>query len=135
MSSRPITLTLAAAVEALAGLIVGAEGIYVLINTLLGRADDMTSALPLAALALGVAAGIGYIAWGLFRLRDWARTPVVLTQIFILIIAYYLGTSAQYALSAGLAAIAVAGLALTLAPATTAALFPHEQNGADRTSS
>ncbi len=126
VSSRPATIALAAVVEALIGLIIAAGGIYVLLGTVLGRAADAASAIPLAVLALGAAATIGYVAWGLFRMRDWARTPVVLTQIFVLIIAYYMWTSEQYAISAGLAALAIGGLALVLAPPTTATLFSKE---------
>ncbi|MFC3997254.1 hypothetical protein ACFOVU_15080 [Nocardiopsis sediminis] len=126
MSSRPFTITAAAAVEALVAAAAGAGGLYVLIGTLLGRAGDAESAIPLAVLALGAAAAIGYAAWGLFRLRDWARSPVVVTQLFVLVIAYYMATSGQYAICAALVALAAAGLAAVLAPATTAVLFPAD---------
>lgn len=124
MSRRPITITAASALEALLGLVVAVAGCYILVNTLLGRATDLTFAIPLVVFAFAGAGIIGYVAWGLYSLRDWARTPVVLTQIFALVIAYYLGTSAQYALSAGVAVTAVAALVLVLAPPTTAALYP-----------
>lgn len=120
---RPITILLAAGVEAVVALAVAAAGLYVLFNTLLGNAADISSALPLAALAFGTAGVTGYVAWGLFELRDWARTPVLLTQIFVLVIAYYMGTSEQYAIAAALAVVAVAGAASVLAPSTTATLF------------
>jgi hypothetical protein len=132
VSSRPVTLTLAAAVEALIALVVAAEGVYVLAGTLLGRAADAGSALPLAVLALGAAAALGYVAWGLWHLHNWARTPVVVTQLFVLVIAYYMGTSGQYPLCAALVAVAAAGLGTVLAPASTAALFPEESAGAGR---
>ncbi|CAM4134120.1 hypothetical protein GCM10009799_50250 [Nocardiopsis rhodophaea] len=128
MSSRPITITLAAALQALIGLAVAIEGCYVLVGTLLGRAFDATQALPLAVFALLAAAALGYVAWGLYRLNDWARTPVVVTQIFVLVIAYYMWTSQQYAISAALAVVAVAALALVLSPPTTATLFPDNES-------
>ncbi|MEY9213663.1 hypothetical protein NI17_023585 [Thermobifida halotolerans] len=124
MSRRPITLVLAAGGEALLGLLVLVLGGYVLVNTLLGNATDATFAIPLAVFAFGGGAVLCYVAWGLFNLRDWARTPVVLTQIFGLVIAYYLWTSEQPRLSLALGAFAVLTLALVLAPPTTATLFP-----------
>ncbi|ASU82762.1 hypothetical protein CDO52_08165 [Nocardiopsis gilva YIM 90087] len=128
MSSRPITITLAAVLQALIALVVAAEGCYVLVNTLLGRAFDAAQALPLAVFALVAAAALGYVSWGLYRLNDWARTPVVVTQIFVLVVAYYMWTSEQYAISAALAAVAVAALALVLSPPTTATLFPDNES-------
>lgn len=124
MSARPLTITLAAAVQALVAAAVAAAGCYALVGTLLGRAADAGSAVPLAVFALLAAAAAGYCAWGLFRLHDWARTPVVLTHIFVLVVAYYMSTSGQYAVSAVMVAAAAAGLALVLAPSTTATLFP-----------
>lgn len=126
MFRRPITLVLAAASEGLLALVLLVLGGYVLLNTLLGNATDITFALPLAVFALGGGVALGCVAWGLFHLRDWARTPVVLTQIFALVVAYYLWTSAQHQLSIVLGALAALTLALVLAPPTTAALFPNE---------
>ncbi|MBV2362688.1 hypothetical protein ACFPZ0_10020 [Streptomonospora nanhaiensis] len=130
MSSRPITITLAAAVQALVAAALAVGGGYVLIGTLLGEAADAGSALPLAVLAFAAAAAVGYTAWGLWHLRNWARTPVVLTHVFVLVIAYYMVTSEQYAIAAVLAATAAAGAALVLAPATTATLFPADDDSA-----
>ncbi|WP_141921768.1 hypothetical protein [Haloactinospora alba] len=128
MYPRPVTVTLAAAVQTLAGAAAAAGGLFTLYETLLGNVADTSVALPLVLLALVAAAVIGYAAWGLFRLRDWARTPVLLTQIFAVIIAYYMGTSGQYAAAAVFALVAAAGIASVLAPPTTAALF-HSPRG------
>ncbi|MBB4929947.1 putative MFS family arabinose efflux permease [Lipingzhangella halophila] len=132
MSTRPITIVLAAAVEAVVALALVAGGLYVLSNTLLGNAADASAAIPLAVLAFGAAGAAGYVAWGLFALREWARTPVLLTQIFVLVIAYYMGTSEQYAIAAALAVAAVAGAACVLAPSTSATLFPDEPGSRGR---
>nr|WP_155998621.1 hypothetical protein [Streptomonospora sp. PA3] len=103
---------------------VAAAGGYVLVTTLLGRAADVGTAIPLTAFALLAAAAAGYCAWGLLHLHNWARSPVVLTQLFVLVVAYYMYTSGQYAVAAVMVAVAAAGLALVLAPSTTATLFP-----------
>ncbi|GAA4893703.1 hypothetical protein [Streptomonospora salina] len=124
MSARPLTITAAAALQALVAAAIAAAGCYAFAGTVLGRAADAGSAVPLAVFALLAAAAAGYCAWGLFLLRDWARTPAVLTHVFVLVVAYYMFTSGQYAVSAVMAAAAAAGLALVFAPSTTATLFP-----------
>ncbi|MDT0301542.1 hypothetical protein [Streptomonospora wellingtoniae] len=129
VSSRPITLTLAAAVQALVTAAIAVGAGTVLVETLLGNAAAPGAAIPLTVLALLAAAATGYCAWGLLRLRNWARTPVVLTQIFVLVVAYYMFTSGQYAVTAAMAAVAAAGLALVLAPPTTATLFGDDPRG------
>jgi hypothetical protein len=126
VSRRPITLLLAAVCEALLGLLLLVLGGYVLVNTLLGNATDITFALPLAVFAFGGGAALCYVSWGLYGLRDWARTPVVLTQIFALVVAYYMWTSDQPEMSLALGGYALLTLALVLAPQTTATLFPAE---------
>ncbi|WP_304451635.1 hypothetical protein [Nocardiopsis sp. YSL2] len=126
MSSRPVTIVIAAALEALIGLAAGAGGLYSFVIAVSGRAADLTSALPLAVLGLGVGALLVYVARGLWQMRDWARTPVFVTQIFLGVVAYYMFTSGQYALGAVLAVVAVGAAAAVLSPPTTAALFPHD---------
>ncbi|KOX22309.1 membrane protein [Nocardiopsis sp. NRRL B-16309] len=115
--------------EALIGLAAGAGGLYSLVSAVSGNAADVTSAIPLAVLGLGVGALLVYVARGLWQMRDWARTPVFVTQIFLGVVAYYMFTSGQYVLGAVMAAVAVAAAAAVLSPPTTAALFPHDPEG------
>ncbi|MFE3459816.1 hypothetical protein ACFXKD_19915 [Nocardiopsis aegyptia] len=126
MSSRPVTIVIAAALEALIGLAAGAGGLYSFVTAVSGDAADVTSAIPLAVLGLGVGALLVYVARALWQMRDWARTPVFVTQIFLAVVAYYMFTSEQYVLGAVLAVVAVAASAAVLSPPTTAALFPDE---------
>lgn len=126
MSSRPLTLIGAAALQSVLGAVIAALGAGVLLSTLGGDEGDLASGVAAAAFAVGVGALLCYLAWGLFRLNEWARTPVVLTQIFALLSAGYLYQAGQGPAAGGLAVLAGAALALVLAPATTAALFPDE---------
>ncbi|GLU46722.1 hypothetical protein [Nocardiopsis ansamitocini] len=126
MSRRPFTIVIAAVLEGLLGLALLGSGVFILFSALMGNSADITYALPLAVFALGAAAALGYVAWGLFELHEWARSPVVLTQLFALIVAYYLWTSQQPVLSLALGGVAAAALAAVLAPATTATLFPAQ---------
>jgi hypothetical protein len=127
VSSRPVTIVIAAALEALIGLAAAASGVYSLFTAITGRASDLTSAIPLTALGLGAGALLVFVARGLWQLRDWARTPVFVTQLFLAVVAYYMFTSEQYAFAAVLAAVAVCASAAVLSPPTTAALFPDER--------
>lgn len=127
MSSRPVTIVVAAALEALIGLAAAVGGLYSFFTAVTGRAADITNAIPLAALGLGVGALLVFVARGLWQLRDWARTPVFLTQLFLAVVSYYMFTSEQYVLGAVLLGVAVCASAAVLSPPTTAALFPDGQ--------
>ncbi|MEE2038745.1 hypothetical protein Q8791_16090 [Nocardiopsis sp. CT-R113] len=127
MSSRPVTVVVAAALEALIGLAAAAGGLYSLATAVTGRAGDLTNAIPLAALGLGVGALLVFVARGLWQLREWARTPVFVTQLFLAVVSYYMFTSEQYALGAVLLGVAVCASAAVLSPPTTAVLFPEDR--------
>ncbi|WP_017608370.1 hypothetical protein [Nocardiopsis xinjiangensis] len=127
MSSRPFTIVIAAALQALIGLAAALGGLYSLYSAVTGQVNDVMSAIPLAAAGLGVGALLVFVARGLWRLDDWARTPVFLTQLFLAVTAYYMFTGEQYAAAVLLGAVAVAAGAAVLSPPTTAALFPAVQ--------
>ncbi|MFJ9555109.1 hypothetical protein ACIRPH_14925 [Nocardiopsis sp. NPDC101807] len=127
MSSRPVTVVAAAALEALIGLAAAVGGLYSFFIAVTGRAGDLTNAIPLAALGLGVGALLVFVARGLWQLREWARTPVFVTQLFLAVVSYYMFTSGQYAIGAVLLGVAVCASAAVLSPPTTAALFPEER--------
>nr|WP_221442329.1 hypothetical protein [Nocardiopsis algeriensis] len=112
--------------EALVGLAAGAGALYIAFRAVTGHFSDLDFAIPLIALGAGVCALLLFVAKGLWQLKDWARTPVFVTQIFLGVVAYYMFTSEQYALGALLAGVAAAASAAVLSPPTTAALFPGE---------
>lgn len=126
MSSRPFTIAVAAAFEALIGLAAVGGGLYSLYTVVTGQVTEVTSAIPLAALGLGVGALLLFVARGLWELKDWARTPVFLTQIFLAVISYYMFTGGQYLFGAVLLGVALIASAAVLSPWTTGVLFPDE---------
>ncbi|WP_017539928.1 MULTISPECIES: hypothetical protein [Nocardiopsis] len=126
MYNRPVTLLLAAALQAVVALLVVFESGTLVLRTVAGEVADPSFAYPLAVFGLVVAGVLGFVAWGLVMLRPWARTPVVLTQIFMLIVAYSMYEADRMSVSVGMVAVAVAAIGLVLAPATTAVLFPGE---------
>ncbi|MFB4285145.1 MULTISPECIES: hypothetical protein [unclassified Nonomuraea] len=124
MNGRPLTLLAAAAVVALEGLIALGLGVFVVVETLTGTPDDLTTALAEAAFGLLIGAGLLWVAWGgLFRMERWGRAPAVLTQIFMLPVGGTLVTSDQPQLGIPLIVVALAGLVTLLAPPTTHALY------------
>jgi hypothetical protein len=77
-----------------------------------------------AAFFLGYAAALLLCGYGLLRLVSWARSPVVLTQLIQLGVAWsWRGT---LAVSVPLALVSVAVLVAVFAPASLAALEPRE---------
>jgi hypothetical protein len=126
VSTRPITLSAAAAIEVVEGAAVLAVGLFVGIEAIIGSPNDLASAVVLALMA--VAAGIGIIAVGrgLWQTRRWARAPALLTQIFAVIAAISMIQSRRQALGVVLIALAVAGAATLLSPPSTRALDAEE---------
>ncbi|MGR6914815.1 hypothetical protein ACU635_11265 [[Actinomadura] parvosata] len=128
MNGRPLTLLIAAAVVALEGLVALGLGVYVAVQTLTGKPDDLTSALAEAVFGLLIGAGLLWVAWGgLFKMERWGRSPGVLTQIFMLPVGGTLVTSDQPQLGIPVIVLGVLGLVTLLAPPTTQALYPDDQ--------
>ena len=126
MSLRPFTIVIAAAIQALIGLAAAAGGLYSIYATITGQVSAVTSAIPLAVFGLGVGALLIFVARGLWQLKDWARTPVFVTQLFLAVISYYMFTGDQYLFGAVLLGVALIAGAAVLSPPTTAVLFPDE---------
>jgi hypothetical protein len=117
-----VTLSAAAAIEALEGIAVLAVGLYVGIEALLGSPNDLASALVLALMAIAAGAGIVAVGRGLWQARRWGRAPALLTQIFAVIAGISMIQSSRQAVGGILIALAVAGAATLLSPPTTRAL-------------
>lgn len=125
-STRPLTLTAAAAVEALEGLAVLAVGLYVGVEAVAGSPNDLASAIVLALMAIGAGVGVVAVGRGLWQRRRWSRAPAVLTQIFGLIVAISMIQSGRQALGGVLVALVVAGTAALLSPPSWRALNEEE---------
>src|SRR5262245_10471488 len=74
-----------------AGL-VGLEGFILVFTAVLELLDlhsgRVTLGITTAAFFLALGAGLGYCAWGLFRVRSWARGPVVACQLIGLLLSF-----------------------------------------------
>jgi hypothetical protein len=122
VSTRPITLSAAAAVEALEGIALVAVGLYVGVEAVAGSPNDLTSAVVLALMAIAAGVGIVAVGRGLWQTRRWGRAPALLTQIFAVIAAISMIQSRRQAVGVVLIVLAVAGAAALLSPPSTRAL-------------
>jgi hypothetical protein len=92
MRPRPLSLLLAAAVQAIeaAGLLVVA--VLTAMDTAAGRSYHNSSGIALTVIAFGAVLAVAFIAYGLYRVRPWSRTPALFTQLFV-------GTTGVYLLN------------------------------------
>lgn len=115
----PPPLVVAAALTALLALALAVLGVLELANL---RAIRLTMGLTTSVFFLGAAVALAWCAWSLWRVRRWARGPVVMADLIVLGLAWNLRDVETLLLPVGLALVAVVGIAGLLHPATTAAL-------------
>jgi hypothetical protein len=82
----------------------------------------LTMGLTTTAFFLAAAAGLAWCAWSLWRVRRWARGPVVMAQLIQLGLAWNLWEGSAKPLSAALAVVALVVVAGLLHPASTEVL-------------
>ncbi|MFI0355484.1 hypothetical protein [Actinomadura sp. 9N407] len=119
MTKRPMTVNAAAALEAAEGAAALGLGLFVGIETIIGRAVDPASAIGVTVLALAGGAGMLACARGLLRAESWSRAPTVLTQLFALPVTWSLWQSEQALVAIPLGLAAVLTLLLVLSPPST----------------
>jgi hypothetical protein len=126
---RPATLLAAAAVLAAESVGLLAAAVALGADTAAGHAYQAASGVALTLIALAVAAGLGLVAAGLTRSRYWSRTPAVLAQLFVGVVAVYLLEGHRYEWGTPMIVLAAAGLAALFAPATLWALVRDRKSG------
>lgn len=114
---------LAAAIVALEGAVVLGLGVFVAVDTVVGRPADAEVAAVLAVITVLGGLGMLFVGRGLLHVRRWSRAPAVLAQILAITVAIPLVQAGRLAIGAPLVVAAVAGLALLFSPATTRALL------------
>lgn len=129
MPQRPVTVTAAAALEAVEGLGALGFGVFVSWQTAFGEALDQSTAIAVAAMALLGGACMLAVARGLLRADRWSRSPAVLTQLFALPVSWSLLQSDQLLFGVPLITVAVLTLGLVLSGPSTAWLVerPSEE--------
>ncbi len=115
----------AAAVEAAEALGVLIASILAGVDTLAGRYYQLAGGLAITIIGLCTAVFMAFVARGLRSGRRWTRTPAVLTQLFVAVIAIALLQSRRYNdWGIPLILLAIAGSAMILAPPSLRMLTP-----------
>jgi hypothetical protein len=128
---RPLSIALAAAVEAIQSVGVLAAAVLAGVSAGEGKAYQNSSGIALTAIGVGTAVLLALTAIGLLRVRRWSRTPALLTQLFTGIVGIYLVQGDRLWLGGSAIALAVAGFALLLVPPSLRALtFPAREPAA-----
>jgi len=121
-AARPVALRLAAVAQAAEAVGLAVAAVFAAIATADGKSYQPASGIALTVIAFGTAAGLGAFAVGLDRARPWSRTPVVMTQVFVIIAGVTLldGHRPEWGVPALL--LAVGCLAAVFTPASLRAL-------------
>jgi len=120
--SHPVTVSLAALVQAVEVTGVLIASVLAGIDTADGRSYERASGIALTIIGAGTVVALGYVATGLARGRRWSRTPALLTQLFAGIVGIYLVQGHRYSWGVPALLLAAAGFVLLLAPASIRAL-------------
>ena len=115
----PPPLVVAASLAALEAFVLAALGVLELASL---RSARLTMGVTTAAFFLAAAAGLAWCAWSLWRVRRWARGPVVMAQLIQLGLAWNLWAGSTKPVSAGLAVVALVVIVGLLHPASTEVL-------------
>jgi len=116
-------MVVAASVTAVEAFGLLALGLLELANL---RSVRLTMGVTTAGFFLVAAAGLAWCAWSLWRVRRWARGPVVMAQLIQLGLAWNFRDVWSLLLPLGLGVAALVVIAGLLHPATTQALEEHD---------
>jgi hypothetical protein len=103
-----------------AGLLVAI--VFGVVDSASGQSWTTSNAVGFIVIEVMVAMAVGLLALGIARVRPWSRTPAVMTQVFVILIAVWLLEAHRYAWGIPALVLAIAGLAGLFAPASLRAL-------------
>jgi peptidoglycan/LPS O-acetylase OafA/YrhL len=127
MATRPtgtsgVALRLAAAAQAAEAVGLAVAAVFSAVSTADGQSYQQASGIALTLMAFGGGAVLAAFAAGLYRARPWSRTPVVMTQLFVIISGLTLLDGHRPAWGVPALALAVGCLAGLFTPASVRAL-------------
>jgi hypothetical protein len=112
-----------------AAAVLAAEALALLVYTVLNlvaiatnNSYQVANGVALIIMQVIVMVGLAWMAYGIVRLRPWTRTPSVLVQVFIGIMAIILFQAHRYDWGLPLLLLAILGLVGLLVPASLKAL-------------
>lgn len=121
-ANSPQMLRFAAAIQALEAVGVLAAAGLALADSLGGHSSTKSDGIGLAALVFIAAILMGLIAMGVAQVQPWSRTPAVMTQVVIAIVAVVLIQGGRYDWGVPGIVLVVIGLVGLLNPASLRAL-------------
>ena len=116
---RPVTLVVAAGLTALEGLVLLGYAVLELAHL---DGDRVSVAVTTSVFFSIVGAALVVCAVGLWRVRSWARSPVVVAQLITLLTAWSFAGGETKPVAATLAAVSIVVLVCCLHPRSTAAM-------------
>ncbi|MGP8001320.1 MAG: hypothetical protein ACLPKI_28950 [Streptosporangiaceae bacterium] len=126
MRERPSSLLGAAGIQAAEAVIVLVASVLSGVDTAAGKSYQTGSGVALTIIGVATAVVLAWIAVALARARRWTRTPALLTQLFVGIVAIYLLQSHRYSWGVPCLVLAVGGFATLLVPPSLRALGGRE---------
>jgi hypothetical protein len=113
-----------------AGL-VGLEGLFLALMAVLELLDVHSGrvmvAITTALFFVALGAGLGFCAWGLLRVRSWARGPVVAAELIGVLLSFSFWGGETTPGAVVILVVSVAVLVGVLHPASTRALAAREE--------
>lgn len=125
LPQRPRTLSWAAAIQAVEAAGVLLASVLAGVDTARGRSYHVNSGIALTVIGLAAAIALGFVAFGVLRIKGWSRTPALLTQLFCGIVGIYLVQGQRYDWGVPGVLLAVAGFVTLLVPPSVQALAGH----------
>ena len=122
MSTLPITLRAAVGLLALQALALTAITVFLVYAEITAPAGNEGVGWTIVSFAAVGAALLSVLAWGVARLKRWARDLAVATQLILLEPTYYMIKGELPWLGVIVGGVAIAVVALSVVPATNRAL-------------
>jgi peptidoglycan/LPS O-acetylase OafA/YrhL len=120
----PLSVRIAAIVQLAEAVGILAAALIAGIDAISGKAYQHASGVAITVIGIATALALAYVARGLNSGRRWSRTPAVLTQLFIAIVAVYLVQAPRLEWGIPAIVLAVGGIGALLAPGSLRVLTP-----------
>jgi len=120
----PRSVRVAAVVQAVEAVGLLAVALIAGVDALTGKSYHPASGIAITLIGIGTAIALGFVARGLNGGRRWSRTPAMLTQLFVGIVAIYMIQAPRLDWGIPAIALAITGFGALLAPASIELLTP-----------
>ena len=120
----PRAVRVAAVVQAVEAVGVLVAALIAGFDALTGKSYHRASGVAITLIGIATALLLAYVARGLSGGRRWSRTPAMLTQLFIGIVAIYMIQAPRLEWGIPAIAVAITGFGALLAPASIELLTP-----------